>query len=396
MSAEAKEHRPSRPGPLTGTRVLDLTQVVGGPAATMVLADHGAEVLKIEPPAGDAARTITGINSGAMSPFFETFNRGKASIVRDLKDDADRADVIALAQRADVVVEAFRPGVLDRLGLGYDALSAQNPAVVYASLTGFGSDGPSAMRGGFDLIAQAESGLMSVTGEPDGLPTKVGVHIVDIASGHILAQSIMAALMLRSRTGEGDRIRLSLFDVACTLQGHYLTEQLNTGAAPVRAGNFPASTAPSGVYETTDGLLAIAAYQDPHWKLLIDCLDMPELGGDPELRTLEQRVKQADRLIREVRGRVKQRSTAHWTQKFSDAGIVFGVVREYADVVASDEFAAVELELGLTDPEDPESRFTTLRHPARHSAFEFEATTKAPRLERKPATVDEIWPLRDA
>lgn len=396
MGAEVYEDRPARPGPLTGIRVLDLTQVVGGPLATMVLADHGAEVLKVEPPAGDAARTITGIRSGTMSPFFETFNRGKTSIVRDLKDDSDRASVFALAERADVIVEAFRPGVLDRLGLGYDALAARNKAVVYASLTGFGSDGPSAMRGGFDLIAQAESGLMSVTGEPDGLPTKVGAHIVDITSGHILAQSIMAALMMRDRTGEGDRIRLSLFDVACTLQGHYLTEQLNTGVAPVRAGNFPASTAPSGVYATTDGLLAIAAYQDPHWKLLIDCLDMPELGTDPELRTLEQRVRQADRVIGAVRDRVKQRSTAHWVQKFSHVGIVFGIVRDYADVVASDEFSAVELELALTDPENPESVFATLRHPARHSAFEFEATTKAPRLERKPAQVDEIWPVRGA
>lgn len=385
-----------QPAPCTGLKVLDFTQVIGGPLATMVLADLGADVLKIEPPQGDAARVLPALADPQLRPFFETYNRGKRSCVLDLRTDEGKLQARRLAAEADVIVEAFRPGAMERLGLGYEELSVDRPELIYGSLTGFGRTGTAATRGGFDVLAQAESGLMSITGEPDGQPMKVGVHVVDIASGHILAQGILAALVQRERFGTGDRVDVSLFDVGCQLQAHYLTEKLITGRAPGRSGNFPATTAPSGMYDTADGVLIVASYQQPHWLRLVTVLGVPELAEREEYLTVDARVANRQSLVAELRPVFRTRSTAEWVRELTENGLVVGQVRDYDEVLASSEFIDAGLVLELEELEDADGAATgrharTLRHPARHSASTGRATTRAPRLGEASAEVVASW-----
>ena len=238
--------------PLDGIRVLDFTRVLAGPYCTALLADLGADVLKVESPQGDDYRYIGPFYENELSAVFETVNRGKRSLVLDLSTPAGQELAIRLAQDADVVVENFRPGVVDKLGIGWGRLSPFNAGLVYVSISGFGQGGPNAGRPAYDIIVQAMTGIMTITGDPEGPPTLIGESIADVASGLFASWSVLAALVERTRTGRGRRIDVAMFDAMIALQPLVVTRYLATGIASKRVGNRHAQSAPFGAFKAAE------------------------------------------------------------------------------------------------------------------------------------------------
>lgn len=267
--------------PLTGLRVLDFTRVLSGPYATALLADLGADVLKVEAPGGDDYRHVGPFLEDGTSAIFEAVNRGKRGLVLDLSSEAGRATAQALARDADVVVENFRPGVADRLGIGWATLSAENPRLVFASISGFGQTGPAAGRPAYDIVVQAASGLMHVTGEPDGEPTLIGESIADVVSGLFASWAILAAVHERTRTGRGRRLDVSMFDATMALQPLIVARALATGTAPMRVGNRHPLSAPFGAFRAADGSFVVAVLNEKLFAALATTIGRPELSGDP-------------------------------------------------------------------------------------------------------------------
>jgi CoA:oxalate CoA-transferase len=270
--------------PLEGVRVLDFTRVLAGPYATALMADLGADVIKVEGPSGDDYRHI-GPFCGDESALFQTVNRGKRSIVLDLKSSDDVALAHRLAARADVLIENFRPGVMEKLGLGPDALQAANPRLIFASISGFGQNGPNAARPAYDVIVQAMSGIMEQSGEPDGPPTMVGEAIADVAGGMFGAWGIMVALYERERTGRGRRIDLALHDALVSMMPTAAARVLVCDADPQRTGNRHALSAPFGVYAAGRGHFAVAVLNDRLFAGFCAAIGQPDLAHDPEFAT---------------------------------------------------------------------------------------------------------------
>lgn len=268
--------------PLAGITVLDFTRVLAGPYATAMMADLGADVIKIEAPGGDEYRHIGPFRDGE-SALFQTANRGKRSIMLDLRNPEDLAVARELAARADVLVENFRPGVMQRLGLDADSLRAENPGLVYAAISGFGQSGPNAARPAYDIIVQAMSGLMQLTGAPDDAPTMVGEAVADVAGGLFAAWGIMVALFDRSRTGQGRVVDLALFDALLSMMPTAAARVLVCDADPMRSGNRHALSAPFGVYPAGDGHFAIAVLNDRLFGGFCDVIGCPELKDDPRM-----------------------------------------------------------------------------------------------------------------
>ncbi|GIX30136.1 MAG: CoA transferase [Porticoccaceae bacterium] len=276
-------------GPLAGVRVLDLTRVLAGPAASLALADLGAEVIKVEPPGhGDETRTFPPFRAGE-SHYFLAINRGKKSIVVDLKKPEGVELILALAERCDVLVENYRPGVMERLGLGYAALAARNPRLIYCAISGFGQDGPLRDRPSFDIVLQALSGAMSVNGEPDGPPTKLGIPLGDLVGGINGPIAILAALWERERTGRGRYIDVSLLDGMLNLLGYLAQLAFFTGRDPERQGSQHPNLVPYGVFPARDGAIIIACLTETFWARICTALGMPEYIADPRYDTLEKR-----------------------------------------------------------------------------------------------------------
>ncbi|MGR3250551.1 MAG: CaiB/BaiF CoA transferase family protein [Paracoccus sp. (in: a-proteobacteria)] len=274
--------------PLDGIRVLDFTRVLAGPYATAMMADLGADVVKVEAPGGDEYRHIGPFRNGE-SALFQTANRGKRSIVLDLRSSADLAIARDLALRADVMVENFRPGVMARLGLDEASLHADNPRLVYASVSGFGQSGPNAARPAYDVIVQAMSGLMDLTGEPDAAPTMVGEAMADVAGGLFAAWGIMVALFDRSRTGQGRVVDLALFDALLSMMPSAGARVLVCDADPARTGNRHALSAPFGVYPAGQGYFAVAVLNDKLFAAFCDVIGRPGLQHDPSMASDESR-----------------------------------------------------------------------------------------------------------
>ncbi|HEV8339466.1 MAG TPA: CoA transferase, partial [bacterium] len=252
---------------LAGTRVLDLSQVMAGPFCTMLLADMGAEVVKVEPPQGDSTRQMSG-SRGGESPSFWAVNRNKRGVVLDLKNPRGVEICRRLAERADVLVENYRPGALDRLGLGYEALRPLNPGLIYASISGYGQTGPLRERGGFDLVAQGESGIMSVTGLPGGSPVKCGIPICDLGAALFLTYGILSAALHRVRTGEGQRVETSLLDAGIALSVWEAAEYFATGSSPLPTGSAHRMSAPYQAFRCQDGYITIGAANQRSWERL--------------------------------------------------------------------------------------------------------------------------------
>jgi crotonobetainyl-CoA:carnitine CoA-transferase CaiB-like acyl-CoA transferase len=326
----------SQPGnapPLAGVRVVDLSRVLAGPYATMTLADLGADVVKIEHPAGgDETRTWGPPFAGGESAYFLSVNRGKRSVALDLKDPDGRELALELCARADVVIENFRPGGAARLGLDYEAVRKRRPAVVYCTISGFGAREPRA-RAGYDFTVQAESGLMAITGEPDGEPMKVGVAIVDVLAGLHAATAILAALRRRELTGEGDLVEVSLLDSAFAALVNVGASALLTGAEPLRYGNAHPSIVPYQPFRAADGWIAVAAANDGLYARLCTAIERTDLATDDRYATNEARVLNREALIAELQSVFAGRASEEWERRLLDSGVPAGKIRPVGEAL---------------------------------------------------------------
>ena len=329
--------------PLDGLRVVDLSRVLAGPYCTMVLADLGADVIKVERPgSGDETRGWGPPHAGGESAYYLSINRSKRSVALDLADAEGRAAAVELCARADVVIENFRAGTAERLGLGWDALRERNPKLVYCSITGFGAAREPAGRPGYDFIAQAESGLMSITGL--GEPAKVGVAIVDVLTGLHAAAGILAAL----RGGEGRRIEVSLVDSALAALVNVAQGALVTGDEPRRFGNAHPHIVPYQPFRAADGWVAVAAPNDGLFRGLCDAIGHPEIAGDPRFATNADRVEHRDALIGLLEPVLAERPADEWVLALDAAGVpagkIRGVLEAFEAAAAAGDPATVEVE----------------------------------------------------
>jgi crotonobetainyl-CoA:carnitine CoA-transferase CaiB-like acyl-CoA transferase len=313
--------------PLRDVRVVDLSRVLAGPYCTMVLADLGADVLKVERPGGgDETRSWGPPYAGGEAAYFLAVNRSKRSVAVDLKHPDGRALALDLCARADVVVENFRPGAAARLGLDAASVQARNPAAVYCSITGFGRRPPHD-RPGYDFVVQAESGLMAITGEPDGSPAKVGVALVDVLTGLHAAVAIVAALRRRDATGAGERIEVSLLDSAFSGLVNVAQNALITGEEPTRYGNAHPSIVPYQPFRAADGWIAVAAANDGLFTRLCDALGSPGLAVDERFATNAARVRNRAELLPLLDSVFATRPAEHWVTALDAAGVPAGKIR---------------------------------------------------------------------
>jgi crotonobetainyl-CoA:carnitine CoA-transferase CaiB-like acyl-CoA transferase len=321
--------------PLAGIRVLDLSRVLAGPYATMVLADLGADVVKVEHPrGGDETRSWGPPDAGGEAAYFLAVNRSKRSVALDLKTAEGRELALALCAGADVVIENFRPGGAARLGVDYASIRERNPAVVYCTISAFGPREPRD-RPGYDFVVQAESGLMSITGEPDGEPTKVGVALVDVLAGLNAATAILAALHRRDVTGAGDAVEVSLLDSAFAGLVNVAQNALVTGREPPRYGNAHPSIVPYQPFRAADGWIALAAANDRHHARLCAAIDRPDLAADARYATNADRVHNRESLVAELRLVFATRPADEWLEELLAAGVPAGKIRGVGDALRS-------------------------------------------------------------
>jgi crotonobetainyl-CoA:carnitine CoA-transferase CaiB-like acyl-CoA transferase len=322
------EGAPIGGAPLAGVRVLDFSRVLAGPYCTMLLADMGADVIKVERPGdGDETRTWGPPFAGGEATYYLSLNRGKRSIALDLADPRAKPVVQKLARTSDVVVENFRAGVAERLGVGYEAVRALRQDIVYCSITGFGSRREPRGRPGYDFIVQAESGLMSITGDRDGPPTKAGVALVDVLCGVHAAVGILAALTARERSGRGRRLEVSLLDAALGSLVNVAQAALATGEEAGRYGNAHPSIVPYEPFETASGWIAVAAANDGLWRRLCEAIEREDLLADERLATNPGRVEHRDELVRALAGTFYTRTAEEWLSRLDAHGVPAGKVR---------------------------------------------------------------------
>ena len=322
-------------GALTGIRVADFTRVVAGPYATMLLGDLGAEIIKVEQPGtGDDTRTWGPPFAGGESTYFLAVNRNKQSICLDLHDPADLATAQRLIATSDVLIENFRPGFMDRLGLGYDTLRATQPGLIYCAISGYGQTGPYRDRAGYDVNVQALGGLMGITGTPDGPPVKTGVALVDVATGLYAFSAILAALYHRERTGAGQRLDVSLLSTQLATLINAASGYLVAGALPQRQGTAHSSIVPYQVFATADGYLMVAAGNDKLFARLCAVLGHPAWATDPRFATNADRVQHRESLLALIAAVLQTSTTAHWEQALEAAGVAVAPVNTLAQVFA--------------------------------------------------------------
>lgn len=326
---------------LTGVRVLDFSRVLAGPACTQVLADLGAEVLKIERPgSGDDTRAWGPPFAGGESAYYLCVNRGKRSLVLDLTTNPGLERARALAARADVLIENFRVGWMAEHGLGYEELSGENPGLVYCSITGYGQTGPDADLPGYDFLTQGRSGLMSVTGEPDGPPLKVGVAVSDLFTGLYAATGILAALRARETTGEGAYLDLSLLDCQVAALANVASNCLVSGEAPRRYGNAHPNIVPYEAFEAADGPFILAVGNDAQWRKCCGVLERPEWSDDPRFLTNSARVEHRAELSTLLADRLRARPRAEWLEALRAAHVPAGPVQNVEEALRDPQLLA--------------------------------------------------------
>ncbi len=327
---------------LEGLRVVDFSHFIAGPLCTMMLADLGADVIKIENAVGngDALRTFQPQLQGESAAFLWT-NRNKRSVALDLSHPAAREIARDLIATADVVVENFSATVMKRFGLDYATVSAANPRLIYCSISAYGRTGPLADRTGFDPVVQAESGFMALNGEPENDPQRTGPAVMDMATGMMASNAVLGALAARHRTGKGQQVEVALFDVATTMLGFHAMNYLVSGKAPRRFGNNSRDTAPMGVFRSADGPLYLAIANDRLFRrLAAEVLERPELAEMPVFLTNRDRTENRDRLFEVLNAIFVTQGRDHWLRRMRAAGVPAGAVRELADALASEEIAA--------------------------------------------------------
>ena len=336
-------------GALEGIRVLDVTQVMAGPFCAMQLCDMGADVIKVEPPEGDSTRRMAGA-AGTDSPGFNAVNRGKRGIVLDLKSASGQDAFRRLLRRTDIVIENYRPGVMRSFGLDYASLAAAHPGLIYASISGYGQTGPDAKKGGFDLIAQGVSGLMSVTGEPGRAPAKVGVPLTDLGAALFALSAVLAALHYRSRTGRGQYIDTSLVEAGIALSVWESAEYFATGVIPEPLGSAHRMFAPYQAIRCADGYITLGSANDRLFQRLCDLLGHPEWVADPDYANATLRVRNRAALAERIETITAEHTRQHWLARLDAAGIPCGPINTYAEAFADPQIRAREMVVEIEHP----------------------------------------------
>lgn len=332
------------PAPLEGLKVVELARILAGPWAGQTLADLGAEVIKVEAPEGDDTRRwgppFVDREGERAAAYFHGCNRGKRSVLADFRAEEDRAFVRRLVAEADILIENFKVGGLAKYGLDYESLRAVNPRLIYCSITGFGQTGPYAHRAGYDYIIQGMSGLMSVTGEPEGQPQKVGVAVADVFTGIYAVAAILAALHQRSRTGEGQQIDMALLDVSTAIMANQAMNYLATGVAPVRLGNAHPNLTPYQVFDCSDGWIIIATGNDAQYRRLCAILGLPDLASHPDFLTNADRIGHRADLTARLTEATRRWSMAGLLAACEAEGVPAGPINDMAGVFADPQVAA--------------------------------------------------------
>ena len=329
--------------PLQGIRVLDLSRVLAGPYCTMVLGDLGADVIKVESPEGDETRGWGPPFLEGESAYYLCVNRNKRSIVVDFKSDDGRAILRRLVERCDVLVENFRPGTLARFSLDFESVSSLNPSLIYCSISGFGQTGPLRDKPGYDFMIQAMGGLMSITGQLDGEPVKVGVAVADLFAGQNAAIAILAALQARTRTGRGQHLDIALFDSQVAMLANVASNYLSSGNLPKRYGNAHANIVPYQSFQASDAWFVIAIGNDKQFEKLCELIDHLELAGDIRFRTNADRVKNRQDLIVILKPIFLTRASAEWLSALEEAGIPCGPINTLDKVFSMPQVEAREM-----------------------------------------------------
>jgi len=334
---------------LDGLRVIDLTQAMAAPYCTMNLADMGADVIKVEPPGGEETRRGS-VQKNGHSGSFNAINRNKRSLTVDLKQPAGVEIIRRLARTADVFVQNYRPGAAARLGVAYDDLKAVNPRLIYCSISGFGSTGPYASRGGYDLIAQGMSGIISVTGEEDGPPAKAGVPLSDLAAGLFGAYGILCALEYRQRTGEGQFVDTSLLEAAMALTAWESAEYWATGQTPKALGSAHRLAAPYQALRASDGWFTVGANNDKLFDALCRVIERPELRADARFATRAQRLENRRALAAAVEAVTVKEPRGHWLARLEAEGVPSGPINTYAESLVDPHTLARDMVVDLVHP----------------------------------------------
>ncbi|MCV7409370.1 acyl-CoA transferase [Mycobacterium florentinum] len=376
------------PKPLDGYRVLDFTQNIAGPLAGQIMADLGAEVIKVEAPHGEAARQIVAVLPGRppLPTLFWPHNRGKKSVAVDLTDGEAKRHILRLVDTADVVLEGFRPGVMERMGLGPNELRSRNPKLIYARLSAYGGNGPEGSRPGVDLMVAAESGMTTGMPTPSGKPQIIPFQLVDAASGHVLAQAVLAALLNRERHGVADVVRVAMYDVAVGLQASQLTIHLNKpagqpqpkpDAAPIakKRKGVGFATQPSDAFKAADGYLVISAYVPKHWAKLCEIIGRPDMLEDERFIDQRSRAMNYPELTEELESALAAKPAAEWVELLQKGGLMACLAYTWKQVVSTPLFAENELALTVGSGDD---EITVIRTPARYSSFDATAADPPP------------------
>lgn len=366
--------------PLKGIRVLDLTRIVAGPFCTMQLADLGAEIIKIERPGhGDDTRHFKPPEAGGESHFYLAFNRGKKSIALDLSSDAGRDIVHQLAAKCDVLIQNFRPGVMQRLGLDYDAMKARHPHLIYCSISSYGQEGSMADRPGLDPVLQAELGLMAITGDPAGDPIRSPLSLTDLFIGLYASTSILSAVISRRDSGQGQHIDLALMDGAAAVLGNFAQGYFCTGEDPIRTGNTHAVAVPASAFHAKDGMFYLACGTDRLFHSLCkDVIDRPEWIDDPRFKSNPDRLANRDEVMRLLSEIFAEQPLDYWMPKCREAGVAAGPVRSISEALESPEVA--ERDMVVTVPHPTAGDLRMLGTPYKMTGTPAATPTAAPLL----------------
>lgn len=363
---------------LKGLTVLDFTQIAAGPTCTMLLADMGAQVIKVEPPEGELGRTLGPAWVGEDSALYHGFNRGKLGVCLDLKHPDSLAIVMRMVAEADVLIESMRPGVMARLGLGYEAVADVNPRLIYCSISAYGQQGPYAERAGVDGILQADSGLMSLIGLPDSPPCKVQAPVVDVVTGYMASMSILAKLQARHVDGKGGHLDVSLMNSALALQQSSITSFLQDGQLPKPIGSAAPYAAPNEAFRTEDGWIMVAAYNGNRWERLCAVLGHGEWVHDPRFDSSGNRVKHRELMQAMLDSVFVTRPTAHWLEALREADILCAKVADYSDLLVHPQLADNALLASIEHPRHGTLR--TVGFPVNSAAAAAEPYRPAPDL----------------
>lgn len=365
---------------LRDLRVVDFSHVLAGPVCTMMLADMGADVIKIEPPGGELGRQIGPPWIAGESAVYLSVNRNKRGIALDLKSDSGREVARRLVSRADVVVENYRPGVMQAFGLDYDTLANSNRGLVYCSISAYGQTGPLRGRPGVDGIIQAASGLMSTLGVADGEPVKVATPVADMTTAYMATIAILAAYHAAQRSGQGEYLDISLYNATLMLQQIGYASYFASDTAPAKAGSAAPYAAPNEAYQTLDGWIMVAAYHPKRWQALCAVLGAGELEHDPRFSSNESRVAHRDALRQALTPLFRQRATDEWVNRLAKSDILCAPVADYDDVVRSQEYAASGIDSWVEHPVAGKVRMPGFAPGPAHATSAHDPNTAAPTL----------------